>query len=75
MLIFLTMLSANLAVINFLPIPVLDGGHMMFLAAEWIRGRPVDADLQYKLTLMGLFFLLSLMVFASMMDVGRYLYS
>jgi regulator of sigma E protease len=73
MLIFLTILSANLAVINFLPIPVLDGGHMMFLAAEWIRGRPVDADLQYKLTLMGLFFLLSLMVFASAMDVGRFL--
>lgn len=72
MLIFLTMLSANLAVINFLPIPVLDGGHMVFLAAEWIRGKPVDADLQYKLTLAGVFFLLSLMVFASAMDVGRF---
>jgi regulator of sigma E protease len=71
-LIFLTMLSANLAVINFLPIPVLDGGHMVFLTAEWIRGRPVDADLQYKLTLAGVFFLLSLMVFASAMDVGRF---
>jgi regulator of sigma E protease len=73
MLIFLTMLSANLAVINFLPIPVLDGGHMVFLTAEWIRGKPVDAELQYKLTLAGLFFLLSLMVFASAMDVGRFL--
>ena len=72
MLIFLTMLSANLAVINFLPIPVLDGGHMVFLTAEWVRGRPVDADLQYKLTLAGVFFLLSLMVFASAMDVGRF---
>jgi regulator of sigma E protease len=72
MLIFLTILSANLAVINFLPIPVLDGGHMVFLAAEWVRGRPVDADLQYKLTLAGVFFLLSLMVFASAMDVGRF---
>ncbi|QDU28608.1 Regulator of sigma-W protease RasP [Anatilimnocola aggregata] len=74
MLLFLTMLSANLAVINFLPIPVLDGGHMVFLTAEWIRGKPVDAELQYKLTLAGLFFLLSLMVFASAMDVGRFLY-
>ncbi|WP_425619345.1 site-2 protease family protein [Anatilimnocola sp. NA78] len=74
MLLFLTMLSANLAVINFLPIPVLDGGHMVFLAAEWVRGKPVDAELQYKLTLAGLFFLLSLMVFASAMDVGRFLY-
>ena len=74
MLLFLTMLSANLAVINFLPIPVLDGGHMVFLAAEWVRGKPVDAELQYKLTLAGLFFLLSLMVFASAMDVQRFLY-
>lgn len=72
MLMFLTMLSANLAIINFLPIPVLDGGHMVFLTAEWIRGKPVDADLQYKLTLAGVFFLLSLMVFASAMDVGRF---
>jgi len=66
MLIFLTMLSANLAVINFLPIPVLDGGHMMFLAAEWIRGRPVDADLQYKLTLM---------LFVFSLDIRRIFFS
>ena len=34
------MLSANLAVINFLPIPLLDGGHMVFLLWEGIRGKP-----------------------------------
>ncbi|HEX2476865.1 MAG TPA: site-2 protease family protein, partial [Lacipirellulaceae bacterium] len=39
-LVFLTMLSANLAVLNFLPIPLLDGGHIVFLAYEGIRGRP-----------------------------------
>jgi regulator of sigma E protease len=42
LLLFLTMLSANLAVINFLPIPVLDGGHMVFLILEGIFRRPVD---------------------------------
>ena len=36
------MLSANLAVLNFLPIPALDGGHMLFLSAEAVRGKPVD---------------------------------
>ena len=36
LLLFLTLLSANLAVLNFLPIPVLDGGHMVFLAYEGI---------------------------------------
>ena len=38
---FLGILSINLAVINFLPIPPLDGGQMLFLAAEKIRGRPL----------------------------------
>src|SRR5581483_5593568 len=42
LLLFLTMLSANLAVINFLPIPLLDGGHMAFLAMEGIRGKAVS---------------------------------
>ncbi len=41
LLLFLTFLSANLAILNFLPIPALDGGHMMFLTAEAIRGKPV----------------------------------
>jgi regulator of sigma E protease len=72
MLIFLTLLSANLAVLNFLPIPALDGGHMLFLAAEWIRGKPVDEKLQIRLTVAGVLCLLSLMVFATMMDIGRF---
>jgi regulator of sigma E protease len=73
MLIFLTLLSANLAVLNFLPIPALDGGHMLFLTAEWIRGKPVDEQLQVRLTVAGVLCLLSLMVFATAMDIGRFL--
>jgi len=46
LLMFLTFLSANLAVLNFLPIPALDGGHMLFLIAEGIRGKPVDERMQ-----------------------------
>lgn len=72
LLIFLTMLSCNLAVLNFLPIPALDGGHMLFLAAEGIRGKPVDERLQVKLTIVGVVCLLSLMVFATAMDIGRF---
>jgi regulator of sigma E protease len=72
LLIFLTMLSANLAVLNFLPIPALDGGHMLFLAAEGIRGKPVDERLQIRLTIAGVICLLSLMVFATAMDIGRF---
>ena len=72
LLIFLTILSANLAVLNFLPIPALDGGHMLFLAAEGIRGKPVDERLQIRLTIAGVICLLSLMVFATAMDIGRF---
>lgn len=72
LLIFLTILSANLAILNFLPIPALDGGHMLFLTAEAIRGKPVDERLQMRLTVFGVLCLLSLMVFATAMDVGRF---
>lgn len=64
LLMFLTLLSANLAVVNFLPIPALDGGHMVFLAAEAITGKPVNEDLQVKLTIGGIVALLCLMVLA-----------
>jgi regulator of sigma E protease len=72
LLMFLVLLSANLAILNFLPIPALDGGHMLFLAAEAVRGKPVDEKLQMRLTMAGVVCLLSLMVFATAMDIGRF---
>lgn len=69
LLLFLTFLSANLAILNFLPIPALDGGHMMFLIAEAIRGKPVNEDLQVKLTLGGVMCLLGLMLFVIIKDI------
>ncbi|MBN1912423.1 MAG: site-2 protease family protein [Pirellulales bacterium] len=67
-LLFLTLLSANLAVINFLPIPVLDGGHMVFLAWEGIRGKPVDERVQLVLSYIGLLLILTLMVWVFALD-------
>ena len=61
LLMFLVMLSANLAIVNFLPIPALDGGHMMFLIAEAALGKPVNEALQMKLTMIGVLGLLCLM--------------
>jgi regulator of sigma E protease len=69
-LVFLTLISANLAVINFLPIPVLDGGHMVLLAYEGIRGKPADERVQEALTWVGLVLILSLMVWAFGLDLG-----
>jgi len=68
LLLFLCMISANLAVINFLPIPLLDGGHMVFLAYEGIRGRPASERVQLVLTYIGLIFLLALMAWVVGLD-------
>jgi regulator of sigma E protease len=70
LLIFLTMLSANLAVINFLPIPLLDGGHMVFLIYEGIRGKPASERIVLAFHYAGFLFILSLMAFVFMLDLG-----
>ena len=68
---FLTLLSANLAVINFLPIPVLDGGHMVFLLYEGIVRKPVSERVQLALTYAGLLFVLGLMIFVVGLDISK----
>jgi regulator of sigma E protease len=73
LLIFLTLLSANLAILNFLPIPVLDGGHMLFLAYEGIVGKPVNERVQMSLTLVGFSLLMCLMIFVFGLDISRFL--
>lgn len=70
-LLFLGMISVNLAVVNFLPIPVLDGGHMVFLILEKILGRPVPERLFAFAMWIGLFLILSLMAFVIYLDVKR----
>lgn len=71
LLLFLTLLSANLAIVNFLPIPILDGGHMVFLAYEGIFRRPVTERVYIALAYVGLFFILGLMLFVILMDATR----
>lgn len=71
LLIFLTFLSANLAVVNFLPIPALDGGHFMFLLWEGASGKPVNERVQVALTLAGVACLLGLMIFVFSLDINR----
>ncbi len=70
LLIFLTMLSANLAVLNFLPIPLLDGGHMVFLALEGLMGRPVNERVVVAFHYLGFVFIISLMIFVLGLDFG-----
>ena len=64
------MLSANLAVVNFLPIPVLDGGHMVFLVYELVTGRTPSERVVIALSYLGLFMLLGLITFVFGLDLG-----
>ena len=68
---FVAFISLNLAVINLLPIPVLDGGHVMFLLIEAVRGKPVSLGVRLRLTQVGFVLLLTLMVLAISNDVLR----
>jgi len=68
---FLAFFSISLAVLNLLPIPVLDGGHAMFLIAEGIRRRPLSPQLRLRLTQLGMLVVLAIMVVALSNDVLR----
>lgn len=63
-------ISANLAVMNLLPIPSLDGGHLLFYLAEALRGRPIAAQAQTFATQLGLGFVGGLMMFATFKDIA-----
>lgn len=68
---FLGLMSINLAVLNFLPIPPLDGGQMTFLLFEKIRGRPLPESILIGAIYIGLPLVLLVMVFATYQDVFR----
>jgi regulator of sigma E protease len=68
---FMAVLSINLGLINLFPIPVLDGGHLLFYAAEAIRGRPLGQKAQEYGFRIGLALVLTLMVFATWNDIVR----
>jgi regulator of sigma E protease len=70
-LLFLGIISVNLAVINFLPIPVLDGGHMVFLVYEKVRGKPAPKRVLEAATYAGLAFIVLLMISVIYLDLSR----
>ena len=70
-LFFLAMISANLAVINFLPLPIVDGGLMIFLIIEKIKGAPVSLRVQVATQMIGLFLIVGLFLFVTYQDVVR----
>jgi regulator of sigma E protease len=70
---FLALLSINLAFVNVLPIPVLDGGHLLFLLIEKIKGSPVSVRVFQYSQVLGLVLVLALVVFVTYNDILRLL--
>ncbi len=69
---FLSMISANLAVVNFLPIPIVDGGLFTFLILEKIQGRPLSPKMQQVAQYVGLAFLAGVFLFVTYHDIARW---
>ena len=68
---FMALLSVNLAVLNILPIPILDGGHLVFLAIELVKGSPLPMKSRIIAQQVGMLLLLSLIVFVTYNDIMR----
>ena len=69
---FLAIVSVSLAVLNLLPIPVLDGGHLMFYLFEAVRGAPIPERVQVVFQNIGIVILFSLMFFSFYLDIMRH---
>jgi len=68
-ILFIALININLAVVNFLPIPILDGGHMVMLMYEWLRGKPPSDRVRFVSTLCGLAIILSLFALGIVNDL------
>ena len=68
---FLAYLSISLGVLNLLPIPVLDGGHLLYYLVEWVRGRPLSERVQGWGMQIGISLVIGVMLLALVNDLGR----
>jgi regulator of sigma E protease len=68
---FIALISVNLGILNVLPIPVLDGGHLFFFLIEGLRGRPLSIRVREMAQQLGVLLLVALMVFVVYNDISR----
>lgn len=69
LLFFMALISVNLAVINFLPLPIVDGGQFLFLVLERIRGRPLSVEIQNMATIAGLLLIGTMFIIVTFNDL------
>lgn len=72
LLTFMAVISINLAIVNLLPLPILDGGHLLFLSYEALRGKPLPARIQGLAFRLGLAFIIAMAVFSTFNDLTRF---
>jgi len=72
-LVFMAVISINLGVLNLLPIPILDGGHILFLGIEAVRRKPLSEKVMMIAQRIGLAIIITLMVFAFYNDIMRFI--
>ena len=68
---FIAFLSINLAIINLLPVPALDGGHLVVLVVEGIRGKPLPIQWQERIQMIGIALIILLTLFTTFNDITR----
>jgi len=73
LLYFMALISANLAVINFLPLPIVDGGLFIFLIIEKIKGGPINMRVQMATQIIGLMLIIGVFLFVTIQDIVRIL--
>ena len=71
---FIALLSVNLGIINLLPIPVLDGGHLLFFLIEAVSRRPLNHKMREVAQQIGIFILILLMIYVFYNDIARILF-
>jgi regulator of sigma E protease len=72
LLFFTAIISLNLAVINLLPIPALDGGRLVFVVIEAIMRRPINQSIAAKINTFGFLFLIMVMILVTISDIGKF---
>ena len=66
---FLGLISVNLAVVNFLPLPIVDGGQFLMLLYEQIRGKPVPIPVQNAVMMAGMLLIVGVFLFVTFNDI------
>lgn len=70
---FMSLLSLNLAIINMLPLPALDGGRLLFIIARKITGKAITDDMEGKIHFIGIMLLFGLMIYITWNDITRFI--